>query len=205
MTESDREHLLKRKQQLRGIIKRNESLPKNERDAVAVADAKKRMATIDRWIRDKAPQVPVTPAPHKQEPKPTTPRKAEGIVQIDTIDELENSFHDIKRKNIMIKAPQEVMDYYIRMMKEFVTEELKHHYQADVGGFVHFRGVDPNGDKWNCWYKCKSRRRSKVEAEVLERVGYRSFEKWKGHLIEIITDKSYFRNTKKTEDDQKTS
>lgn len=173
-----RQHILKK------IIKDNEKLPKAQRDVAAMRDAKERLTTIKKWLNDKPLPPEVKAAAAVQEP-PKKVRTPEGVVKIDTIEQLQEVFHDIKKKNIAISGPPEIQEACRKMMKDFVKEEFGQHYVQDNGANVHFWGIDPHGDAWNSLYKVKSTKRGKVEKLILERIGQENFDQWKSHNIRI--------------------
>lgn len=177
MTERDTALLTRRKQQLHNIIKENERLPKTMRDAAAVADAKRRMTTIDRWLKDKqeAPQPLIAPTPVA--PK----REPEGVIKIDTIEQLQEMFPDIKKKNIAVAGPPDVLDALRMLMKRYVSKEFSKNFRSDNGANVHFWGVDPQGDPWNCLLKLDTRKHSKTLEFLLAFTGYGNFDQWRSH------------------------
>lgn len=180
MNERDEALLKRRQQKLHAIIKENERLPKASRDASAVADAKKKMTTIDRWLKEDSavedkPQPPAAP-------QPVTPtRQPEGVIKVDTIEQLQEMFHDIKKKNIAIAGPPDVLDALRMLMKRYVSKEFAKNFRSDNGANVHFWGVDPHGDPWNCLLKIDTRKPGKTLAYLLDFTGYGSFKNWKSH------------------------
>ena len=186
MTERDNQRLKDRQQELKTFIKSQESKPKDERNTAEIAKAKLFIANIDRWLNGEPAMEPVPIEVKKKIDGPPRYNKPEGVMTINTVEELEKVFHQVKKRSIMINCPPDVQEALKAMIKEFHKHEMSIRFIAEPGANVHFTGIDKHNDPWNAWYRVPSRKPGKVEKFILKKIGQDSFDDWKRHKIHVV-------------------
>lgn len=179
MNKTDKDFLKHRIGELSSIISSNHTLPKEERNDIAIVDAKKRIGVISHWLGIH-PQHAFYLKNAESMVKPA--RIPDATMTIDTIEQLEQAWPNIKGKNIAISAPPEVGAAMKILTKQWIKSEERRFY-VEKPWNTRFMGIDDQDQKWDCYLKLNSRRKSRALIELCKRLMIPSLENWKNYEI----------------------